>query len=736
MRKIIFISNRLPVTVKRNNQNLEYHKSIGGLATGLKSYHEGSNSIWAGWTGIADEEISEQDSAIIQKKLKEDYQCLPIFLSNKDIDQYYYGFCNNTIWPLFHYFTNTTEYEIETWKAYQKVNEKFFNTIDPMIEEGDVIWIHDYQLMLLPQMIKERHPNTQIGFFLHIPFPSYEIFRLLIWREEVLLGLLGADLIGFHTYEYARHFLSCTRRLLGLEHNLNKITYEDRYVQVDAFPMGIDYERFSKSYDDNQFQKEAKEILESIKGTKMILSIDRLDYTKGIPERIKAYRCFLMTYPEYQEKVRLNLIVAPSRVEVESYSELRREITELVSEINGEFGTVSWMPIWFFFQSFTQESLIAFYRHSDVLLVTPLRDGMNLVAKEYIAARNDYEGMVVISETAGAASELGEAVVVNANDNDAVASGIKSALEMPRNEKISRNKIMHNRLKRYNVEFWASEFIHTLNQAANDSALIIAQRSIERDSYNIEEAYSKAKKRVLFLDYDGTLVGFKSRPEQAKPDDELRELLLNLVRDPKNTVVIISGRDRHTLEDWLGNLNLHLLASHGLWLRKHDEEWTMTASINNDWKDSIRHILQMYTDRMPGSFIEEKEFSLAWHYRQCEPDMAAVKLSEVSEALMYMTATMSLGLQDGNKVLEIKDNRVNKGFASSTFIQNEDYDFILGVGDDYTDEDLFSSLPEEAYTIKIGLGNTCAKYHLKSWKSMRRLLQKFVDAKGNNDKTY
>ncbi|MDD5017259.1 MAG: bifunctional alpha,alpha-trehalose-phosphate synthase (UDP-forming)/trehalose-phosphatase [Eubacteriales bacterium] len=726
MSKIIFISNRLPVTVTRNGKSLEYHESIGGLATGLKSFHEQANSIWIGWPGVADEEINREEQEDIQKKLTSDYKCLPVYLSCKEIEQYYDGFCNKTVWPLFHYFSNKAEYDFKTWTAYKEVNQKFFETAEPLIEENDIIWIHDYQLMLLPQMIKEKYPNTQVGFFLHIPFPSFEIFRLLVWREEIMRGLLGADLIGFHTYDYVRHFISSARRLLGLESNLNKITYEDRYVQVDAFPMGIDYGRFYREYDSQDFQKEAREIGENIKGTKMVLSIDRLDYTKGIPERIKAFGLFLEKYPEYRGKVRLNLIVAPSRTGVDSYEELRREITELVSEINGRYGTMAWMPVWFFFQSFTQESLIAFYKYSDVLLVTPLRDGMNLVAKEYIAARTDCEGMVVISETAGAASELGEAVVVNANDIDEIALGLKTALEMPRDEKIAINKIIHKRLRRYNVEFWANDFLDTLDRTAIDSVQT-TQKNIGKASEKIESAYRNAKKRILFLDYDGTLVGFRSIPEQAKPDIELKELLQNLINDKRNTVVIVSGRDRHTLGKWLGDLDLSILASHGLWLRHPGQDWMMTVSLDNSWKKSVHHILEIYTDRMPGALIEEKEYSLAFHYRQCEPDMVAVKLGEIRETLMGMTLSMSIGVQEGNKVLEIKDNRVNKGQGAALFIQNQKFDFILGVGDDRTDEDLFLSLPKNAFSIKIGIGNTNAKYHLKSWKSMRALLQKFAD---------
>jgi trehalose 6-phosphate synthase/phosphatase len=726
MSKIIIISNRLPLTVKSENEDLAYHKSIGGLATGLKKYHQQADSIWVGWPGIANEEISPLEAEAIQQELKY-HQCLPVFLTGEEIERYYNGFCNETIWPLFHYFTNTTQYRVENWEAYKKVNDKFFKTVKDVLEENDIIWVHDYQLMLLPKLIKEQYPATQVGFFLHIPFPSFEIYRLLIWREEILRGILGADLIGFHTYEYVRHFLSSVRHLLGLDNTMNRISYEDRYVQVDAFPMGIDYQFFAREDQDYDLQQEALEIIEKPNDMKLILSVDRLDYTKGIPERLKAFGRFLAQNPEYREKVRLNLIIAPSREDVEIYQQLRKVITELVSELNGKFGTFTWMPVWFFFRSFPQESLISLYRHSDVLLVTPLRDGMNLVCKEYIAARTDGEGMVVISETAGAASELGEAVIVNANDYDAIARGLKTALDMPREEKISRNKMMRRRIQRYNVEFWASEFLNALQRTVAELNRSIAQRSIDKDCYLIENSYRKAQKRVLFLDYDGTLVGFTPLPDLAKPDRDLKRLLKALVDDPRNTVVLISGRERHILDEWFQELNLHIIASHGLWIRYPGQEWIMTVSIDNDWKEPIRHIMELYTDRIPGSLIEEKDYSLAWHYRQCDLDTVTAKLSEVRETLRTITESETLGVQEGHKVLEVKDMRVNKGFGALTLIQNNNYDFIFAAGDDYTDEDLFAALPEGAFTVKIGLGNTNAAYFLKSWRSMRLVLNKLAE---------
>jgi trehalose 6-phosphate synthase/phosphatase len=728
MSRIIIISNRLPVTVKKNGKRLEYIDSIGGLSTGLKKYHEEADSVWVGWPGIADEELTSREKRSIEKKLKEKYNCLPVFLTQEEVNKYYFGFCNNTIWPLFHYFSSQTEYNIATWEAYSEVNQKFYDRMKSSIGKKDTVWVHDYQLMLLPEIIKRHNPNVQVGFFLHIPFPSAELFRLLVWREEILLGLLGADLIGFHTYDYVRHFLSCTRRLLGLDDVLNVINYEDRYVKVDSFPMGIDYKRFNEAYDEANLSPEVLEVKKIKETKKIILSIDRLDYSKGIPARIRAYNNFLAKYPQYKGKVRLNLIVAPSRTEIENYELLLKEIREMVSETNGTFGTMNWMPIWFLFKTFSQEELIALYRNSDVLLVTPLRDGMNLIAKEYVAARTDFDGMLVLSETAGAASELAEAVIVNANDSDSVAKGIKTALEMTLEEKIARNKIMHQRLKRYTVEVWAEDFLKQLKSTCEDAEVVALPKPIETSRDQIDKAYRNAKKRILFLDYDGTLVGFKAIPEQAIPDSELKGLLRSLISDTKNTVVLISGRDRKILDAWFADVKgLSLVASHGLWLKHSGQKWVMTASLDNEWKESVRPIFELYADRMPGAIVEEKEFALSLHYRRCNPDMVVAKLNELKQTLVSMTKSSSLVVQEGSKVLELKDSKVNKGIATTMMLDHNGYDFIFGSGDDLTDEDTFRALPLNAISVKVGLGRTAARYRTKSWLTMRKVLKRFAE---------
>jgi trehalose 6-phosphate synthase/phosphatase len=726
-KKTIFVSNRLPVTIRHGEDGLEFSPSIGGLATGLKSVHDEGDSLWLGWCGLSEEQLTPQNRVELEQRLTEDFHSTPVFLSEDDLENYYYGFCNRTIWPLFHYFVNHAEYDHDQWRCYREVNHKFFDKLAELINPGDTVWIHDYQLFLLPQMIREKFPDTSIGFFLHIPFPSYELFRLMPWREEILRGVLGSDLIGFHTYDYVRHFLSSCRRLLGYEHNLGYINVGNRMVKADVFPMGIDYDRYHNAHEQQAIQEETAEILKKVRGTQLVLSVDRLDYTKGIPERIKAFSEFLRQNPQYREKVTLILIVAPSRTEVESYSDLLKEVQELVSDTNGEHGTIGWIPVWFFYRSFGFDSLTALYAAADLLLVTPLRDGMNLVAKEYVAARVDKKGMLVLSETAGAASELGEAVIVNANNVREVADGIREALEMTAVEKISRNKIMHQRLEHYNVEFWARDFLRKLADVKQKQSTNSLEKLLPESADELVDAMNAAEHRLLLLDYDGTLTGFVDKPENAKPDTQIKSILRKLTDDERNHVIIISGRDRHSLEAWFKDLPVNLVAAHGMWTRDQGGDWEQTETLSNDWKETIRPILDVHTARTPGSFVEEKDYSLAWHYRRCEPELAAVRVSELKDALGDLTSNLNIGLLNGNKVIEIKDTTVNKGRAAGMWLQRNHWDFIFAAGDDWTDEDMFAILPETAFSIKVGVGMSQARYRVESVEDIRAILGRFTN---------
>ena len=472
MSRILIISNRLPLHISIEKDELHAKPSVGGLATGMRSIHGASNSKWIGWSGL-NEEILTPDLIEKEQKALEKENCIPVLLTEAEIEGFYSGFSNNTIWPLFHYFTEFTDFSEENWHYYYKVNKKYADVISENIQDGDKLWIHDYQLLLLPKLVKERHPNVLIGFFLHIPFPSFEVFRILPWRKEILEGILGADLVGFHTYNYERHFLSSVRRLLGFDISLNEIHLPDRTVIADSFPMGIDYDRFNKAAV-KQRQKSVKdksEIMRSIEkhlshapDFKLVLSIDRLDYTKGIANRLRAYEYFLEKYPEFKEKVTLIMLVVPSRSSVEQYVLMKKEVDELVGMINGKFSTINWTPVWYFYRALPFENLIDLYVSSDVALLTPIRDGMNLVAKEYVASKIDQKGVLILSEMAGASQEMSEAIIINPNSTKEIADALKDALLMPESEQIKNNRIMQQRLKRYNVENWAADFLRALNK--------------------------------------------------------------------------------------------------------------------------------------------------------------------------------------------------------------------------------------------------------------------------------
>ncbi|UCE46748.1 MAG: bifunctional alpha,alpha-trehalose-phosphate synthase (UDP-forming)/trehalose-phosphatase, partial [Phycisphaerales bacterium] len=677
--RLLVVANRLPVNATRKAGELHFRPSPGGLAVGLSSLPDSIARLWLGWPGVTNENLNTDEKHQITERLAAQ-DCHPVFLSRRQMEGYYQGFCNKTIWPLFHYFPRRSVYEVRFWKTYKQVNKVFCDEVMKVARPGDSIWVHDYQLMLLPQLLRRKLPNSEIGFFLHIPWPSFELFRLLPWRKQILTGLLGADLIGFHTYDYVRHFLSSVCRITGLEHTLGNVSVANRVVKVDAFPMGIDYEKYSQAIEKPEVEKEADKIRKKIGDRKIILSIDRLDYSKGIVERLEAFDLFLSENPQYRGKVTLIMVAVPTRTGVEDYKELRSRLEQLVGRINGEYGTMGYIPVWYLYRSLPFEELTALYNVSDVALVTPLCDGMNLIAKEFIAAKADKPGVLVISEMTGAARELGEALVVNSCDKSAIMASIKQALEMPPLEQLERNKAMQERLCRYNVSRWSQDFLDALSNIKKTQEQMSANRLSESMTEKLIEDYRRSSKRLLLLDYDGTLVGFKGKPAEAGPDDEIMDLLQGLTKDPRNTVVITSGRDKTTLEDWLGKIGSALVAEHGGWIRLQDGNWQSPAPFDTSWKETIMPILELHTDRTPGSTVEEKDFSLVWHYRRADPELAYVRGQELRVALVNLTENLDVGVFEGNKILEVKSQGVNKGRAAEHWLAEQDWDLVLAAG--------------------------------------------------------
>ena len=724
-RNLIIVSHRLPVTISSGHEKISFTQSSGGLATGLSSYSTKKTFTWIGFNGLTIENIPENKSDYISKKLFDDYRCISVNLSERDIRLYYNGFSNNTLWPLFHYFPIYTNYSEETWLAYVEVNRKFCTEVLKKASGDDIIWIHDYHLMLLPQMIRKELPAARIGFFLHIPFPSSEVFRLLPYRNEIIEGLLGSDLVGFHTYNYYRHFLNSALRICGYKNLFGEIDLKNRTVRTDVFPMGIDYSKYS-NLTTSAIKKEITKIQDKTENMKTILSIDRLDYSKGILQRLEAFDLFLEKNPEYHEKVVLILVAVPTRTEIKLYRNLKNDLDRLIARINGRFSTISWAPIMYMYRSIPLNTLLAFYNQADVALLTPLRDGMNLIAKEYAAAQTYKNGVIILSEMAGVAEEMGEAIIVNPNDKVGIADAIKRALEMPEEERVERITKIKKRVKDYDVFKWADNFIEKLKNTPEENIKyekIILTRKIQDQILN---AYHKSRSRILLLDYDGTLVNFHSKPEEAVPDNELYGILNNIAAFKENDIVIISGRDRAFLEKHFNkSINLTLVAEHGAWIKHPGAEWELTIHTDTGWKKLIFPLLEKYVRHTPGTFIEEKNFSLAWHYRNADCDLASMNSRELVIQLLNYISNLNLGLMEGDRVIEVKSHENSKGKAALKLILMKQYDFILAAGDDMTDETMFEKLPDNAFSIKIGLGNTTAKYNLYDVDEFRRLLKYF-----------
>jgi trehalose 6-phosphate synthase/phosphatase len=729
MPRLIVISNRLPVSVSKTRAGLKIRPSAGGLATGLSHLPDEYEHFWIGWPGGVKEKYSDDDAARISKEL-EKIRCRPVLLSSAQVQNYYEGFSNRTLWPLFHYFPTYTIYEERFWQYYATVNELFCQHVLEHARPDDILWVHDYHLMLLPRMLRTRLPRAAIGFFLHIPFPSFELFRLLPWRREILEGLLGADLIGFHTYDYVRHFLSSASRIVGLEHQFGTLSVADRIVKVDTFPMGIEYRTYADAPHKKDVKKEAEKITKTTGEQKIIVSIDRLDYTKGIIQRLEAFDLFLSQNPQYSNKVMLILVAVPSRQNVADYQRLRDDLEKLVGRVNGEHGSMSYLPVRYLYRMLSFKEITALYSVGDVAMITPLRDGMNLIAKEYVAAKEDTPGVLILSEMAGAASELGEALVVNANNKHEIVAAIKQALDMPVDEQIERLRPMQERLQTYDIGRWATDFVSTLMDLKKIQKELSVRKLSDHISRKLLEEYLRAQSRLLLLDYDGTLVGFRGMPRHAGPDLQIIALLERLSAYPQTQIVIISGRDKGTIDKWLGALNVSLIAEHGAWVRWNSGHWYHGVTpVAEDWKAQVRPILQVYADRTPGATVEEKDFSLVWHFRKADPALAAVRYHELMDTLVNLTANMRVGVFEGNKILEVKQHEINKGLATEMALKKFKPAFVLAAGDDYTDEDMFKALPDTAYSVKVGSGASKARFFVESVEEIRKLLLKLAKDK-------
>ena len=715
--RTLIVSNRLPVTASVDAGHVSLVPSAGGLATGLRGVHDASGGQWIGWSGL-----SETLAPTVAEELRDRYRGLrvvPVDLTQDEVSRFYEGYSNGVLWPLMHSFPAQLPLEVHDEGAYEAVNARFADEVVRQHRPGDLIWIHDYQLMRVPALVRARIPDARIGFFLHIPFPSPDVFRILPQRERLLEGLLGADLIGFHTAVYMRRFSSSVLRILGALADVDRIAWKGRTIELGIFPMGIDATSWDSAGRAPEVLAEAETYRQP--GSRLLVGVDRLDYTKGLPRRLLAFELLLRRHPEWRERVRLVQLAVPSRTSVDAYRKLRGQMDQLAGRINAEFATPRWVPVHYLYRGLSPPEVAALYRAADALLVTPIRDGMNLVAKEFIAARSDEGGVVVLSEFTGAAAELAEAVHVNPYDLEGTAEAIHRALVMPGAQVRARMAGLRARVLEHDVHRWAASFLdrlgsrsaHPIERVATPATVLAA--SVER--------LRAASHLVLLLDYDGTLVPFAETPDLAFPDPEVLALLERLAARLDRSVHVVSGRSRASLDTWLGDLPIGLFAEHGAWSRLPGDSWRSTLTEVPAWMEPVRRILEEFAGRTPGSLVEPKSSGLAWHYRMSDPEYGPRQARDLMAHLASMLSNTPAEVLLGDRVVEVRGQGIHKGLSVPFAVARAPSgSALLAIGDDVTDEDLFSALPPEGLAAHVGSSESRAALRLADVTAVRALL--------------
>ena len=730
--RLIVVRTSLPLTLRLSDGRWITERSSGGLASAMTPFLQRSGGEWIGWAGNGGSDGGKERQSLLQDWASAE-RCFAIDLPADVATRFYEGYANQTLWPVFHNFPSLLKFDATGWHAYVEANRIFCRAVVERFQPGDLLWIHDYHLMPLPQMLRRELPDAAIGFFLHIPFPSAEIFPILPRREELLEGLLGADLLAFQTHGHLQQFRSALLRVLGLESKINEIALGSRLVRLEALPIGIAPEEYTALLDrDETTAMHYAEWVSRYEGRKVLLAVDRLDYTKGVPERLQAYARLLRSSAEFREKVILIQIAVPTREGIGTYQDLRTEVNQLVGEINGKLGTPNWTPLVYINRSIERAELVALYKLADVCWVGSLRDGMNLVAKEYVACKADGDGVLVLSEFAGAAAEMGEALLINPFDEERSAAVVERALTLDEPERRQRMKALHGRVLRNNVFNWGERFLTSLKDAVSARGQYADTQPKRILPAEIREAYKRSRRRLLILDYDGTLVPPAHQPQYPLPPNLVIRLLTALTGDPHNCVALTSDRQADTLDRWFGNVpGIWLVAEHGAELKPPlSSSWEPSRSqIPANWKSTVLPILEHFVDRTPGSFVEERQYTLVWHYRMAEPEFGVWLANELVSMLEAMLAETELRAFRGERMVEVTPVWANKGEALERLLAAQPApDFQFAAGDDRTDEDLFERLKDGAWAVHVGSGPTRAAFTVPDFESIRTLLEMFIEA--------
>ncbi|KAG6000588.1 hypothetical protein E4U54_001365 [Claviceps lovelessii] len=655
-------------------------------------------------------------------------------------------YAHHDLYTLFHYKQHEPtdgRKERVQWADYYRMNQKFANKIIEIYKPGDIVIVHDFYLMLLPSMLRQRNPNMYISFFFHSPFPSSEFLRCLPRRKEVLEGVLGANLVGFQSYSYSRHFLSCCTRILGFPSDTLGIDAYGARVQVGVFPIGIDVAKVERHAWASSVDEKYKALKKLYAGKKIIVGRDRLDTVRGVAQKLQAFERFLELYPEWREKVVLIQVTSPTTVEADrdgDETKIATRVNELVMKINGDYGSLGFSPVQHYPQYLTQDEYFALLRAGDIGLITSVRDGMNTTSLEYVVCQKDGSGPLILSEFSGTAGSLSDAIHINPWDLSGIAEKINGALTMPDDERKRMQDRLYNHVTTHNVQTWINKFIRKVCSVLGESNTSNATPLLDRAV--LLSNYRSAGKRLLMFDYDGTLTPIVREPSAAIPSKRIIQSLTRLAEDPKNSVWIISGRDQDFLKQHLGHIaQLGFSAEHGSFMRDPgSEDWiNLAEKFDMGWQAEVMDVFQKYTDKVSGSFIERKRCALTWHYRLADPEQGIHMARECHKELEATVATKwDIEVMPGKANVEVRPTFINKGEIAKRLVARYHnpggvateldpnpgrVEFALCMGDDFTDEDMFRSLngatgevlhADHVFTVTVGASTkvTLAKWHV------------------------
>ncbi|KAF5443182.1 hypothetical protein F2P56_035763 [Juglans regia] len=783
-RKIV-VANMLPLHAKRDTEINKWCFSLDEDSILLQLKDGFSPETEVLYVGSLKVEIDANEQEEVAQKLLEDFNCVPTFLPHDLQKKFYLGFCKQQLWPLFHYMLpmcpdHGDRFDRLLWQAYVSANKIFADKVMEIINpEDDSVWVHDYHLMVFPTFLRKRYNRVKLGFFLHSPFPSSEIYRTLPVRDEILRGLLNCDLIGFHTFDYARHFLSCCSRMLGLDYESKRghigLDYFGRTVYIKILPVGVHMGRLESVLNLPSTSAKIGEIQEQFKGKKVILGIDDMDIFKGISLKLLAVEQLLQQRPELQGKIVLVQIVNPARGLGKDVQEAKRETYLTAKRINEVYGSPNYEPVILIDRPVPRFEKSAYYAVAECCIVSAVRDGMNLVPYKYIVCRqgtpymdeamgiksdSPRTSMLVVSEFIGCSPSLSGAIRVNPWDIDAVADALETAITLRDTEKQLRHEKHYRYVSSHDVAYWARSFMQDLDRACQDHyskrcwgiglglgfRVVSLSPGFKKLSIDhIVSAYKRTNRRAIFLDYDGTVVPQTSIIKTPSP--EVISVLNVLCNDPKNTVFIVSGRGRSSLSEWFAPCEmLGIAAEHGYFLRSNrSSEWeTSPVGADLDWKNIVEPVMRLYTEATDGSNIDIKESALVWHHQDADPDFGSCQAKELLDHLESVLSNDPAVVNRGQHIVEVKPQGVSKGLVAEKVLLRmvnvgAPPDFVMCIGDDRSDEDMFESIlstvsgpslpaAPEIFACTVGRKPSKAKYYLEDTADVVKLLQGLATA--------